>query len=125
LVVGGWEAISMTDAGQILAFLVGRIGSVYLRPRMYGGDAAGVQAVLGTYHDVWAEVAGRRDDFERAVVAVNVARGHGAMSADGYFRAHAPGGRGATEEAVAYVVAYWKAVDAALGLDATGGIGSS
>ena len=41
------------DGDEIVGKLLQRLGFIYERPLMFGGDARGVDVVLWTYHDIW------------------------------------------------------------------------
>jgi hypothetical protein len=56
----------MKSVDQIIAYLAERIGYIYYHPRplMYGGTAEGVDLLLWTYHELWAEVVRKYDEFQ-------------------------------------------------------------
>jgi len=41
---------------EIVDFIEERIGHIYLRPKMYGGSASGVDLILHYYHELWSEI---------------------------------------------------------------------
>jgi hypothetical protein len=108
----------LKSAEEILADIVDLIGQIYRRPLMYGGSATGVEAALWVCHTIWADALDRGPEFFEARRAITGALNAGAMNFETYFRHHNPGADKATEgEVASYVVARWKDVDAALGLN--------
>lgn len=58
------EKNNMKTTEQVIDFLTSKIGHVYARPLMYGGTAEGVDNILHVYHELWADIMERRDDYD-------------------------------------------------------------
>jgi hypothetical protein len=56
----------MRNVAEVVEYLAYRIGVIYYhdRPLMYGGTPDGVELLLYTYHDIWAQAAERESDLE-------------------------------------------------------------
>jgi hypothetical protein len=104
----------MSDAPDIIQLLRERVGHAYHRPIMFGGSPEGVDAVLHCYHELWAAVLGRDQEFEAVWSAV---RAKSKCGASGF----ASGRRGqrdrpADPEVMEFVVTQWREVDRLLNL---------
>ncbi len=53
----------MKPVAQILEYIALRIGHIYFRPLMYGGNAEGVDLILNNYHELWSEIVDRYDEY--------------------------------------------------------------
>ncbi|HMV87433.1 MAG TPA: hypothetical protein PLD20_01790 [Blastocatellia bacterium] len=59
--------MNVKSVKDIVGFIALRIGEVYFRPLMYGGNAIGVDALLHGYHEVWAEAFDYRKTLQLAL----------------------------------------------------------
>jgi hypothetical protein len=55
----------MKDSRGIYQAIIDRIGRIYQRPAMYGGDAQGVYSLLFSHHDLLTDILERPEDFHR------------------------------------------------------------
>src|SRR5438270_7384255 len=99
----------MKNAAFILRFLENRIANIYERPSMYGGTPEGVDLVLHNYHELWAELLDRRQDFEVAAQAVRTKARVGAAMSFAWARRHRK--RSFSDaEITEYVVLQWRKI---------------
>jgi hypothetical protein len=101
------------SAEEVVDFIVRRIGYIYHRdPLMYGGTADGVDLILHCYHQLWAEIVGRHEDYRDAISEASrdcTTRNF----ADHYRADHA----NATEtESARHVVSEWRKLSDLLGV---------
>lgn len=108
----------MRDSPEIAEYVAERIRQVYLRPLMYGGTADGVDTLLHEYHDLWAMIHQREEDFLQESSSVHAAEGCDSANFAFHYLRDRPS---ATETEVAlYVVAMWRRIGERLGLPASG-----
>jgi hypothetical protein len=108
---------NVRDSQQITEYVEERIGQVYLRPLMYGGSADGVDNLLHWYHDLWAVIHQREDDFLREASSAHADEGCDSANFAFHYRRDRPS---ATEAEVAgYVVSMWRRIGERLGVPAT------
>jgi hypothetical protein len=105
----------MRSIEEIIAYLARRIGYIYHhRPLMYGGTGAGVDQLLLTYHEVWAEAVDRHEEFMSVSGKVMQEEECGAAS---FSMRYAMNNPGASENEIAlYVVDQWRKVSDRLGV---------
>lgn len=102
-------------AEEILEYVASRIGHVYRRPLMYGGTADGVDVVLRTLHDLYAQIVDRHDDL--IPPREDLVPGVGSAGFAFHYRQRLHAGRTVPEpEAAAYVVEQWQRIDERLGV---------
>jgi hypothetical protein len=106
---------AVIDAGQILAFVLDRIAQVGRRPLMYGGNAEEVNLLFYAYFDLWAEIVGRRDEYDSARFAVYEEAEAGSASFAIRYREGHPGD--AENEVTDHVVRQWMTIAERCGLD--------
>lgn len=104
----------MLDAPAIVARLLADIRCVYDRPLMHGGTAEGAELVLRNLHTTLAACLEVEEQYRAALTAQQEREGHQAMSCSGYFASSRPAPT--EEEKAAYVVGFFKRLDAAVGL---------
>lgn len=95
-------------------FVEKRIRHIYRRPLMYGGTAEGVDLLLHYYHELWAEINQREDDFEKATSVQRSKDGCGSLGFTFHYRRNRPDAQ--DEETVKYVVEQWQMISAMLSL---------
>ena len=110
----------MKDAQQIAGFLSARIGRIYERPLMYGGTAAGVDLILHSYHELWAMIHGRDEEYREISDAIHAAEGCGSADFAFHYRRAAP--HAPEEEVARYSVEQWSKLSDRLGLFDQGSI---
>lgn len=105
----------MKTPDEIVALLAYRIGLLYYhRPLMYGGSGNGVEIVLHDYHEIWAEVVERVDEFRETWWKVGQEEDCGAM---GFSTRYERGHPDASQEEIAkYVCAQWRKISDRLGV---------
>jgi len=105
----------MKTPDEIVAHLAHHIGLLYYhRPLMYGGSGNGVEIVLHDYHQIWAEVVERYDEFRQTWWRVLEEEDCGAANFSHRYSMNHPG---ASEEEIAkYVCAQWRKVSDRLGV---------
>ncbi len=54
----------MKTTDQVIEFITSRIGHIYARPLMYGGTAEGVDNILHLYHELWADIVERKENYD-------------------------------------------------------------
>ena len=107
----------MLDALAIIDRLTSDIRCTYDRPLMHGGTAEGVGLVIQNLQTTLAACLEVEEKYRAAVAELSERDGHQAMSCAGYFASICPS---ATEEEKAgYVVAFYRRLDASLGLTTT------
>lgn len=105
----------MNDAGQVLRFVLDRIAQIYQRPLMYGGTPESVDNLLYYYHELWAEILERREEFESVYRGELEREGCGNMHFAGHYRhRRRPGAEDG--EATDFVVRRWLKVSGRLGI---------
>ena len=105
----------MTSIEEVIEHLAYRIGLIYHHgASFYGGDARGVDLVLQDYHEVWAEIAGRFDEFRDVWWKVGEEDSCGANNFSGCYLAKHPDAD--NEEVTEYVVRQWRKVSDRLGV---------
>ena len=107
----------MLDAQKIVANIVTRISWVYDRPLMYGVTAAEVEVVLECLHSIWSMCLGRDEQYRTAMADLHRQLDHHAMNSFTWYAQQHP--RARDEEIAAYVVWFFKRLDASLGLTTT------
>jgi hypothetical protein len=95
-------------ADEIIALIVAKIGHIYERPLMYGGNAEGVDSLLFVLHSLWSEATGRIDEFEQARATRCDTECCNAMSFAGYYQGRNPSAL--EPEITAFVVSQWRAI---------------
>ena len=103
------------DAGEILAFVLDRIARISRRPLMYGGNAEGVGLILHYDFELWAEIVGRRDEYESARIEVHKGAEAGAASFSSRYREDHP--EASEDEVAGHVVHQWMSIAERCGLD--------
>ncbi|MFO0896614.1 MAG: hypothetical protein U0836_04205 [Pirellulales bacterium] len=105
----------MTSIDEVIEHLAYRIALIYYdNPFSYGGYAEGVDNLLCTYHQVWAEIVGRFDEFRDVRWKVGEEDSCGANNFSGcYLQQHPDADNEAVTE---YVVQQWRKVSDRLGV---------
>lgn len=105
----------MKTPDEIVALLAHHIGLLYYhRPLMYGGTGEGVELTLLNYHEIWAEIVERHDEFRETWLKVGHEEDCGAMGfSDRYVRDHP---NASQEEIAQYVCAQWRKISDRLGV---------
>lgn len=104
----------MKTTEEIADFILHRIGHIYFRPMMYGGTADGVELLLHNYHELWAEIFEKRNEYEEARYKIQKRQNCGALGfASKYRELHPDAGQDAVSE---YVVKNWRKISKELGL---------
>jgi hypothetical protein len=105
----------MTSIDEVVEYLAYRTGPMYHHgASFYGGDAKGVDLVLHDYHEIWAEIVGRFDEFRDVWWKVGDEDSCGANNFSGCYLAKHPDAP--NEEVTEYVVQQWKKVSDRLGV---------
>ena len=107
------------DGDEIVGKLLQRLGFIYERPLMFGGDARGVDVVLWTYHDIWALIVDRQDDLEAAREVQFSECGRGPLGFSNHYQENISKGCGEID-AASFSVSQWKLIDEKLGLAISG-----
>ncbi len=95
----------MNTKEQIAETYAERIGHVYFRPLMYGGNASEVELIISLYHSVWAELLDQEDKLSDSIQRVMQERKCGAFS---FVRRYKYNNPNATEQELAdYAVLQW------------------
>ena len=102
----------MKDAGQIAEFLLSRIDQIYERPLMYGGTSEGVDIVLHYYHELWAMIFGREEEYQ--AISGTLHSEAGGVSASFTFNYRRSRPHASDEETVRYVVEQWARISKGL-----------
>ena len=104
----------MKKTDQIIKFIEERIGHIYFRPRMYGGDASGTDMLLHYYHELWAEIFDRRKDYENIRRNLEQKQDCGSASFSIRYKENNPGY--SDDKITDYVVEQWKKISKQLGI---------
>lgn len=88
----------MKTKEQIAETYVERIGHVYFRPLIYGGDGHGIELLLSLYHSFWAELLDQEDNLSDSIKTVMEEQKCGAFSFVRRYKYNHPN---ATEEELA------------------------
>ncbi len=95
----------MKTKEQIAETYVERIGQVYFRPLMYGGDGREVELLLSLYHSFWAELLDQENKLLASIRFVMEEQGCGAFSFVRRYKYNHPN---ASEQEIAdYAVLQW------------------
>jgi hypothetical protein len=108
-----WEPTMMT-VPEIVAFVEDRIGHIYRRPRMYGGNPEGVDLILHDYHELWATIHEKYEEHHQIITDFYGSEGCQAMNFATYYTSENP--MASEQETSRYVVEQWKRLDVLLGL---------
>jgi hypothetical protein len=105
----------MKSADEIIDFIADRIGHIYHhRPLMYGDTPAGVDHILDYYHELWAEIVDRQQDYRDAFERAHREEDCDAMT---FSRRYANRHPNATDEEIAnYTVKRWRNISDQLGV---------
>lgn len=104
----------MKPTAEIADFILHRIGNIYFRPLMYGGTADGVEVLLDSYHELWAEIFEKQNEYKEVSYKIHSRQKCGAMNFTLRFRKLHPN---AEPEAIcSYVVKHWRKISKELGL---------
>lgn len=98
----------MKTINQIIDFIEERIGHIYFRPWMYGGDSSGTDMLLHYYHELWAEIYNRHDDYEKIRRNMEQEQGCGSANFSTRFKVNNPDL--SDEKVTDYVVDQWKKI---------------
>ncbi len=105
----------MTSIDEVVEHLAYRIALIYYdNPFTYGGYAEGVNRLLETYHEVWAEIVGRYEEFRDCCSKLWEEDECGANHFAGCYLAKHPDAD--DEDVTEYVVQQWKKVSDRLGV---------
>lgn len=104
----------MKTSDEIVEHLQEIVTRIYLRPAMYGQNVGEVEQALFIYHQLWAFVTERSDDYFRALADAGEAAGCGNMSFDwGYRKLHPDA---AEHEVLEFALRHWATVTGRLGM---------
>lgn len=95
----------MKTKEQIAETYVERIGHVYFRPLMYGGDGRGVELLLSLYHSFWAELLDQEDKLSDIIRTVMEEQKCGAFSFVPRYKYNQP--NASEQELADYAVLQW------------------
>jgi len=104
----------LLDAPAIIDRLASDIRCAYDRPLMHGGTAEGVGLVIYNLQTTLAACLEVEEKYRAALAELSEREGHQAMSCAGYFASIYPSAT--EEEKAAYVVSFYKRLDALFGL---------
>jgi hypothetical protein len=104
----------MRNPSEIAEFLEQRIAQIYERPLMYGGTAHAVDLLLHYWHEIWAVVHCREDDYRKMEHGIHEAEGHLGCNFAAHYRRNNP--KASDQETARYVVTQWKKISSRLGL---------
>ena len=100
---------------EVVQFIAHRIGYIYHhQPLMYGGTADGVDLILHYYHELWAEIVERTDDYFNTCFEIHRQEDCNSHNFASRYRVAHPD---ATELGAAeYVVSQWRRISDLLGV---------
>jgi hypothetical protein len=104
----------MKTVDQIVAIVEDRIGHIYARPLMYGGTAQGVDLILHNYHELWAMIVDRQDDYQTIRMDSYGEEGCGSANLATHYHRDRP--RASDQETVRHVVDRWNKISDRLDL---------
>jgi hypothetical protein len=105
----------MITSEDTIAHIARQVGCLYYHhPLMYGGSGAGVDLLLHTYHDIWAVIVGRRDEFRKTWWKVLEEEDCGSADFSTRYSMNHP--EASDKQIAAYVVSQWRKVSERLGV---------
>ncbi len=104
----------MKHPADVMRFVLKRLEQVYEQPLVYGRSAEGVDLVLHYYHELWAFLANREDDYRRVSRDAHADQMGGSGPFAGQYRWHEP--TASDEEVVDYVIDCWRDISDRLGV---------
>ncbi len=104
----------MKSTDQVIEFITSRIRHIYARPLMYGGSAKGVDNILHLYHELWADIVERKEDYEN--IRQHIYKEQECGSAGFASRYQLNHSNSSETETVKYVVEQWKKISERLGM---------
>ena len=102
----------MKSTKQILEYICDRIGHIYFRPLMYVGNPSGIDLILHYYHELWAEILERHEDYVKTRNHFHDKEGCGSAGFSNCFMLKYPDA--SEEDSTKYVVEQWKKISAEL-----------
>ncbi len=107
----------MKTTEEIISYFARRIGTMYYHPRplMYGGTAEGVDLHLRVYHEIYAEIVDRQNDFMQCEFTIGEQEKCGSNTTFSMrYKLDHPAAT--EEESAAYAVQQWRKVSNLLGV---------
>lgn len=104
----------MKNAAGLMRFVLTRIEQVYEQPLVYGRTSDGVDLVLHYYHELWAFLAGREEDYRRISRDAHAEQLGGSGPFVAQYRWHEPAA--SEQEIVGYIVERWREISDRLGV---------
>jgi hypothetical protein len=101
-------------AADLMRFVLKRLEDIYEQPLVYGRTSDGVDLVLHYYHELWAFLAGREDDFRRVSCDAHAEQLGGSGPFVAQYRWQEPAA--SEEEVLCYVVGRWRDISDRLGV---------
>ena len=104
----------MKEIIQIEEFILQRISNIYHRPLMYGGSAEGVDLILHYYHEIWAQIFEKQEEY--FAISRDVHNKQNCGAANFSFRCRSRNKCADEGEIAKYVVSQWAVISKKLGL---------
>jgi len=107
----------MKDVDEMIRYLLMRISQVYLRPMLCSYQARGIMMALHCYHELWAVITDRSEDFWSIRWKIHEEENCGPLGFDGHYKLNLAGDDGSSEAgAIAYVIRQYRRIDERLGV---------
>jgi hypothetical protein len=107
----------MKTLEEVSRYTLSRIQFVYRHPTLYSYQAHGVMTALWCFHEIWAAVNLRVDDFQTTLAKVCEEGNCGPNLFDTHYRLHLCVDRAPSEaEVTAYVIRQYQRIDERLGI---------
>lgn len=101
----------------VIKYLLNGIEEVYQRPKMFAVSADGIMVALSLYHEIWALVSGRLDDYYSAIRKMGEEEKSGPYRFDEPYKHEICAVLNMSEDdAIAYVIRQWQRLDERLGI---------
>src|SRR5262245_7450617 len=104
----------MRNAEQIAEFVLNRIAKIYLRPSNYGRNAEEADTILHYFHELWAVIMDREEEYWKVKDEIHKRERCGAMCFATHYQLVRPGV--SDSETVEYVVSRWRIVSERMGM---------
>lgn len=104
----------MKSSEQISDFITDRIAAIYERPLPFGGTPDCIEIILHCYHELWAEIHDKKDEYTSVRLKIYAEQNCGSMGFA--FRYKQLNQDATTDEIARYAVGQWQRISQETGL---------
>ncbi|MBI4751780.1 MAG: hypothetical protein HY774_25130 [Acidobacteria bacterium] len=104
----------MKSSEHISDLITDRIAAIYNRPLPFGGTPDCVETILHCYHELWAEIHDKKDEYTSVRRKIYAEQDCGSMGFT--FRYKQLNQRATTDEVATYAVGQWQRISQELGI---------